>query len=51
MAIYKVGTRKPPLFISEDELLKKEEKCIPEIVQTMRDKGSVSSPLRVRVAC
>ncbi|MBV1819145.1 IS200/IS605 family element transposase accessory protein TnpB [Anaerosalibacter bizertensis] len=32
-------------------ILRKEEKCIPEIVQTMRDKGSVSSPLRVRVAC
>ena len=32
-------------------ILRKEEKCIPEIVQTMRDKGRVSSPLRVRVAC
>jgi IS605 OrfB family transposase len=32
-------------------ILRKEEKCIPEIVQTMRDKGSVSSPLRVRDAC
>lgn len=32
-------------------ILRKEEKCIPEIVQTMRDKGSVSSPLRVRGAC
>ncbi|AOY77625.1 RNA-guided endonuclease InsQ/TnpB family protein [Clostridium formicaceticum] len=32
-------------------ILRKEEKCIPEIVQAMRDKGSVSSPLRVRVAC
>jgi len=32
-------------------ILRKEEKCIPEIVQTMRDKGSVSSTLRVRVAC
>ncbi|QXM06728.1 RNA-guided endonuclease InsQ/TnpB family protein [Crassaminicella indica] len=32
-------------------ILRKEEKCIPEIVQTMRDKGSVSSPLRIRVAC
>ena len=32
-------------------ILRKEEKCIPEIVETMRDKGSVSSPLRVRVAC
>lgn len=32
-------------------ILRKEEKCIPEIVRTMRDKGSVSSPLRVRVAC
>jgi len=32
-------------------ILRKEEKCIPQIVQTMRDKGSVSSPLRVRVAC
>ncbi|SHK41121.1 RNA-guided endonuclease InsQ/TnpB family protein [Tepidibacter formicigenes] len=32
-------------------ILRKEEKCIPEIVKTMRDKGSVSSPLRVRVAC
>lgn len=32
-------------------ILRKEEKCIPQIVQTMKDKGSVSSPLRVRVAC
>ncbi|WP_308779290.1 zinc ribbon domain-containing protein [uncultured Clostridium sp.] len=32
-------------------ILRKEEKCIPEIVQTMRDKGRVSSSLRVRVAC
>lgn len=32
-------------------ILRKEEQCIPEIVKTMRDKGSVSSPLRVRVAC
>ena len=32
-------------------ILRKEEKCIPEIVQTMRDKGRVSFPLRVRVAC
>lgn len=32
-------------------ILRKEEKCIPEIVKTMRDKGRVSSPLRVRVAC
>ena len=32
-------------------ILRKEEKCIPEIVQTMRDKGSVLSPLRVRVTC
>lgn len=32
-------------------ILRKEEKYIPQIVQTMKDKGSVSSPLRVRVAC
>ncbi|WP_142415011.1 RNA-guided endonuclease InsQ/TnpB family protein [Hathewaya massiliensis] len=32
-------------------ILRKEGKCIPEIVKTMRDKGRVSSPLRVRVAC
>lgn len=32
-------------------ILRKEEKCIPQIVQTVRDKGSVSSPVRVRVAC
>lgn len=32
-------------------ILRREEKSIPKIVQTMRDKGSVSSPLRVRVAC
>lgn len=31
-------------------ILRKEEKCTPEIVQTMRDKGSVSFPLRIRVA-
>lgn len=32
-------------------ILRKEEKCIPQLVQTMRDKGKCSRPLRIRVAC
>lgn len=32
-------------------ILRKSEKCIPELVQTMRDKGKLDSPKRIRVAC
>lgn len=32
-------------------ILRKEEKCIPKLVETMRDKGKCSRPLRIRVAC
>ena len=32
-------------------ILRKEEKCIPKLVKTMRDKGKCSRPLRIRVAC
>ncbi|WP_061996407.1 RNA-guided endonuclease TnpB family protein [Clostridium sp. ATCC 25772] len=32
-------------------ILRKEEKCIPQLVKTMRDKGKCSRPLRIRVAC
>lgn len=32
-------------------ILRKEDKCIPKLVSTMRDKGKCSRPLRIRVAC
>ncbi|QVK19704.1 transposase (plasmid) [Mycoplasmatota bacterium] len=32
-------------------ILRKNEECIPKIVLTMRDKGYVFSPVRIRVAC
>ncbi|SHK41961.1 RNA-guided endonuclease InsQ/TnpB family protein [Tepidibacter formicigenes] len=43
-------------FVNSDvngslNILRKEEKCIPKLVETMRDKGKCSRPLRIRVAC
>lgn len=43
-------------FVNSDvngslNILRKEEKCIPKLVKTMRDKGKCSRPLRIRVAC
>lgn len=32
-------------------ILRKEDKCIPKVVESMRDKGKCSRPLRIRVAC
>ncbi|WP_291559979.1 MULTISPECIES: RNA-guided endonuclease InsQ/TnpB family protein [unclassified Clostridium] len=32
-------------------ILRKSEKCIPNLVQTMRDNGKLDSPKRIRVAC
>ncbi|WP_454055237.1 RNA-guided endonuclease InsQ/TnpB family protein [Clostridium sp. Marseille-Q7071] len=32
-------------------ILRKSEKCIPELVRAMRDKGKLNSPKRIRVAC
>lgn len=43
-------------FVNSDvngslNILRKEEKCIPKLVETMRDKGKCSRTLRIRVAC
>ncbi|WP_297522354.1 transposase [uncultured Clostridium sp.] len=32
-------------------ILRKSEKCIPKLVEIMRDKGKLDSPKRIRVAC
>ena len=32
-------------------ILRKSEKCIPDLVNTMRDKGNWTHPQRIRVAC